>query len=196
MPAPFVYAQTAAQDLLQLLQSPSPTPAPTTTTTRSTVSAPPNITGPVGVSLSTHITLGADLMPENSIIPEAPATTTPDTPTTSVASSTPFLIQSLYAELKALEAQIAALEASSTTTNTPAGPITTFTNSCMPLTRLFDAAFEAACKTLHDTGQPAIVREIIAQRIIAAASRGERDLTRLRDAGLAGCERVSQGDAA
>ena len=57
-------------------------------------------------------------------------------------------------------------------------------------TRLLDAAFEAACKMLHDTGQPAIVREIIAQRIIAAASRGERDLTRLRDAGLAGCERV------
>jgi len=62
--------------------------------------------------------------------------------------------------------------------------------------RLLGAAFDAACNELHDSGQPEIVHEIIAKRIIAAASRGERDLTRLRDAGLAGCERVLQGDPA
>jgi len=36
-----------------------------------------------------------------------------------------------------------------------------------------DEAFDAACKALDDTGQPQIVREVIAERIIAAASTGE-----------------------
>lgn len=63
-------------------------------------------------------------------------------------------------------------------------------------TRLLGAAFDAACKELRDTGEPEIVHEIIARQIIDAASRGERDLTRLRDAGLAGCIRVSENDAA
>ena len=37
-----------------------------------------------------------------------------------------------------------------------------------------------------DTGQPALVREIIARRIIKAATKGERDPARsLRNAGLA-----------
>jgi hypothetical protein len=45
-------------------------------------------------------------------------------------------------------------------------------------------ALEAACKALDDTGQPQIVREIIAQRIIEAASRGERDPVRLVEAAL------------
>jgi len=36
-------------------------------------------------------------------------------------------------------------------------------------------AFDAACKALYGTGQPQIVREVIAQRIIEAANRGERD---------------------
>ena len=36
-----------------------------------------------------------------------------------------------------------------------------------------------------DTGQPALVREIIAKRIIKAAKKGERDPVRLRAAGLA-----------
>ncbi len=47
-------------------------------------------------------------------------------------------------------------------------------------------AFEAACTELHDTGQPEVVREVIAQRIIAAASMGERDVVELRKAALAG----------
>jgi hypothetical protein len=47
-------------------------------------------------------------------------------------------------------------------------------------------AFEAALKALHDTGQPNVVREVIAVRIIAAAKLGERDPVRLRAAALAG----------
>ena len=46
-------------------------------------------------------------------------------------------------------------------------------------------AFDAVCKDLHDTGQPALVREIIAKHIIEAAKNGERDPVRLRAAGLA-----------
>lgn len=53
-------------------------------------------------------------------------------------------------------------------------------------TRLLGEAFDAACKDLHDTGQPALVREVIAKRIIEAAKKGERDPARLRNAGLAG----------
>jgi hypothetical protein len=33
-------------------------------------------------------------------------------------------------------------------------------------TRIMGEAFDAACKDLHDTGQPIIVKEVIAQRII------------------------------
>jgi hypothetical protein len=45
-------------------------------------------------------------------------------------------------------------------------------------------AFDTACKDLHDTGQPPIVYEVIAVRIISAAKNGERDPVRLRNAGL------------
>ncbi|MGO9049116.1 MAG: hypothetical protein ACLQFW_19920 [Xanthobacteraceae bacterium] len=38
-------------------------------------------------------------------------------------------------------------------------------------TRLLGEAFDAACKDLHDTGQPALVRKVIAKRIIEAARR-------------------------
>jgi hypothetical protein len=44
----------------------------------------------------------------------------------------------------------------------------------------FDAVFEA----LDDTGQPQTVLQIIAQRIIEAARRGERDPARLVKAAL------------
>jgi len=47
-------------------------------------------------------------------------------------------------------------------------------------------AFDADCKELNDTGQPQIVLEVIAERIIAAASIGERDPLRLREAALLG----------
>jgi hypothetical protein len=36
-------------------------------------------------------------------------------------------------------------------------------------------AFERARKTLHDSGQPKAIQEIIAQRIIDSARRGVRD---------------------
>jgi len=45
-------------------------------------------------------------------------------------------------------------------------------------------AFEAALKELHDTGQPDVVPEAIAGRIIAAAKFGERDPARLLAAAL------------
>jgi hypothetical protein len=52
-------------------------------------------------------------------------------------------------------------------------------------TRIMGEAFDASSKGLHDSGQTALVREIIAKRIIKAATRGERDPARLRAAGLA-----------
>jgi hypothetical protein len=36
-------------------------------------------------------------------------------------------------------------------------------------------AFDRACYTLHDLGQPDLIREIIARRIIEVACDGERD---------------------
>ena len=52
------------------------------------------------------------------------------------------------------------------------------------VTQIMGAAFDTACKELHDRGQPAIVYEVIAKRIIEAARAGERDLVRLRNSGL------------
>jgi hypothetical protein len=52
-------------------------------------------------------------------------------------------------------------------------------------TRIMGEAFDSACVGLQDTGQPALVREIIAKRIIEAAKKGKRDPVRLRNAGLA-----------
>jgi hypothetical protein len=52
------------------------------------------------------------------------------------------------------------------------------------VTQMIGEAFDAACSELHDTGQPAIVYEVIAKRIIDAARNGERDPVRLRNAGL------------
>ena len=48
-------------------------------------------------------------------------------------------------------------------------------------TKVMGEAFDAACKDLHDTGQPDLVYEAIAKRIIEAAKSGERDLEKLRD---------------
>jgi hypothetical protein len=52
--------------------------------------------------------------------------------------------------------------------------------------RTIGHAFDAACKELHDTGQPAVVHEVMIKRIIAAAQKGERSTMRLRDAALTG----------
>jgi hypothetical protein len=51
-------------------------------------------------------------------------------------------------------------------------------------------AYEASLKELRDTGQPKLVLEIIAERIIAAAGTGERDPVRLREAALPWVARV------
>jgi hypothetical protein len=40
-------------------------------------------------------------------------------------------------------------------------------------------AYDKASKLLHDAGQPEIVNEVIAQRIIALAQKGERNPDRL-----------------
>ena len=52
--------------------------------------------------------------------------------------------------------------------------------------RTIGRTFDAACKELKDTGQPDVVHEVMVKRIIAAARRGERNTTRLRDAALSG----------
>jgi hypothetical protein len=52
--------------------------------------------------------------------------------------------------------------------------------------RTIGRAFDAACKELKDTGQPDVVHEVMIKRIIAAARKGERNVTRLRDAALTG----------
>jgi hypothetical protein len=48
-------------------------------------------------------------------------------------------------------------------------------------TKVMCEAFDAACRDLHDTGQPDLVYEVIAKRIIEAAKSGERDPEKLRD---------------
>ena len=42
-------------------------------------------------------------------------------------------------------------------------------------THAMGAAFDKACRSLHDTGQPGIVKEIIAKRIITLAREGDND---------------------
>jgi hypothetical protein len=42
-------------------------------------------------------------------------------------------------------------------------------------TRAMGEAFDRACHCLHDLGQPALVRDIVARRIIEVARAGERD---------------------
>ena len=53
------------------------------------------------------------------------------------------------------------------------------------VTQIMGEAFDRACKELHDKGQPQIVYEVIAKRIIEVVKNGERDPIRLRNAGLA-----------
>jgi hypothetical protein len=46
-------------------------------------------------------------------------------------------------------------------------------------TKAMGEAFDVACGEIGDKGQPAIVKEVIAKRIIDAAKKGERDPHRL-----------------
>jgi hypothetical protein len=52
-------------------------------------------------------------------------------------------------------------------------------------TSTMGAAFERACKSLHDMGQPDIVKKIIAKRIVEIAKTGERDPVQLCERALA-----------
>jgi hypothetical protein len=64
------------------------------------------------------------------------------------------------------------------------------------MTEIMGEAFDSACKELHDTGQPPIVYEVIARRIIDGVRAGERDPVRLRNVGLAALGREDDGKQA
>src|SRR6266481_6358991 len=51
-------------------------------------------------------------------------------------------------------------------------------------TKAMGEAFEAACKDLDEAGQPSVVYEAVAKRIIEIAKSGERDPNQLRDRAL------------
>lgn len=59
------------------------------------------------------------------------------------------------------------------------------TNFDPETTAVLGVAFDKAMAALHDTGQPEIVKEAVAKRIITLAAKGERDPERLRVAALA-----------
>lgn len=52
------------------------------------------------------------------------------------------------------------------------------------VTAILSDAYERACRSLHDTGQPALVREVLAKRIIKLADQGERDPRKLCEEAL------------
>ena len=51
--------------------------------------------------------------------------------------------------------------------------------------KVLSKAYDMAMKSLHDVGQPKVVREVIANRIIEAAKRGHDDPAALCAAALA-----------
>lgn len=51
-------------------------------------------------------------------------------------------------------------------------------------TKVMGEAFDASRDALHDSGQPELVQEVMARRIIAVARKGERNILKLRDAAL------------
>ena len=57
-------------------------------------------------------------------------------------------------------------------------------------------AFDAACKELCDLGQLQMMRRVVAQRIIAAARKGELDLVSLRTTALSGLPLIKVAPAA
>jgi hypothetical protein len=65
------------------------------------------------------------------------------------------------------------------------------TASADPATvRLLCAAYDRAVKELRDSGQPEIVNEIIAQKILQLCEQGERDFDRLVSGALSGLQKV------
>jgi hypothetical protein len=57
-------------------------------------------------------------------------------------------------------------------------------------------AFDAACEELRDVGHLQLMRKLVAQRIIAAASKGELDQLRLRAAALSRLPIIKMSPAA
>jgi hypothetical protein len=57
--------------------------------------------------------------------------------------------------------------------------------------KLLCEAYDKAMASLHDAGQPQIVHEVIAQRIITDAKQGERDVDRLCANALMGLGKAS-----
>ena len=47
--------------------------------------------------------------------------------------------------------------------------------------RIMGEAYDIACKALHDSGQPTIVREVIAKRVIDITRTGEFDTKEICD---------------
>ncbi|HZS65245.1 MAG TPA: hypothetical protein VFA53_12225 [Xanthobacteraceae bacterium] len=58
--------------------------------------------------------------------------------------------------------------------------------------RILDEAYEKARRLLHDRGQPAVVQEIIAQRIAEIARTGERDPAEIAERALQAAGLVSK----
>ena len=63
-------------------------------------------------------------------------------------------------------------------------------------TAVMGQAFEAACEELRDVGHLQLMRKLLAQRIIAAARKGELDPVRLRAAALSGLPLAKMSPAA
>jgi len=64
------------------------------------------------------------------------------------------------------------------------------------VTAAMGAAFDAACEELWEVGRLEMVRKLVAQRIIAAARKGEIDSVRLRAVALSGLPLVGMSPAA
>jgi hypothetical protein len=62
-------------------------------------------------------------------------------------------------------------------------------------TAVLAAAYERAISGLRACGQPEVMREVVARRIIALAAKGERDPERLYAAALAGLSSREGGAA-
>ena len=56
------------------------------------------------------------------------------------------------------------------------------------LIRLMGQAYDKACQAMPASGQPAIVREIMAKEILQAANKGERDPRKLCEQALKAVE--------
>ena len=57
-------------------------------------------------------------------------------------------------------------------------------------------AFDAACEELRDVGHLPLIRKLLAQRIFAAARKGDLDPVRLRAAALSGLPLIKMAPAA